>query len=500
MASNEIDIEKIFLILRLRAKLVIGILAAAVFVAAVITYQMPKMYQATSTLNFDFSGTNPVDDRGRSILSQDSYLTTQVGILQSLNVAQKVVNGFSDYERERVIAALEASHSTIDRITFGVKQFIKSLFSSSDTEGEEYDVQDAGEPGFGADVLPVGPRYDWLARAIGYDLDVVPEVNSRLVKVSYLSTDPQIAALVADRFAEAYIATSLAMVIDPARKTKVWFDEQLKSLRERLEDAQATLTAYQQKEGIVSSDQRIDLASKKLQSLAEQLSAAQQATRNAESEQQKLQEVLNTGASLTTFEPIADNVEVQKIKAEIRDFEGKLVENMNTLGENHPKIKRLKSELAAARGRLNNEIKTITDGITNAASLSRDREKTLETAVDEQKQLVLMLKGEHDKIAVLQRDVDSAQTAYNAALNQLNTTSMQSMLDQTNVSVVDHASVPSVHATPRITKNLALGVLGGLILGVGLALFMEVFVRRVHSEDDLADELGIPLLGHLGKT
>jgi uncharacterized protein involved in exopolysaccharide biosynthesis len=110
---------------------------------------------------------------------------------------------------------------------------------------------------------------------------------------------------------------------------------------------------------------------------------------------------------------------------------------------------------------------------------------------------VLGLKNEHDQIAVLEREVESAQATYNAALNQLNTTSMQSLVDQTNVSIIDRANIPSSHATPRILLNLAIGVFGGLLLGVGLALFLELIVRRVHTNEELIDWLDIPLLGNL---
>ena len=77
---------------------------------------------------------------------------------------------------------------------------------------------------------------------------------------------------------------------------------------------------------------------------------------------------------------------------------------------------------------------------------------------------------------------------------------MQSMVDQTSVSIVDHATVPTIHATPSVVKNLAIGAFGGLILGIGLALFMDVFVRKIHSKEDLINEVEVPLLGHLKKA
>ena len=112
-------------------------------------------------------------------------------------------------------------------------------------------------------------------------------------------------------------------------------------------------------------------------------------------------------------------------------------------------------------------------------------------------QLVLDLKHEHDRITVLNRDVESAQSTYNAALTQMNASSMQSMMDQTSVSILDPANIPRQPSSPRWSKSLVLGVLAGLILGVGVAVFMELLGRRVHSKEDLLLHFNVPLLGHL---
>jgi|GEM_PF-2426577 len=497
MTSNEINIENIFLILRMHMRLIAGIFTLAILIAAIVTYQMPRMYRATSSLNFEFNSTNPLEDQDSKILLQASYITTQVGILSSLNVAQHIIDGLSGYEKRRLVAALNAKASIIDEVKFKVKQLINRLFESAEKGRDYLDGDELVGGKKNAESLLVHAHYDRLAKWIGVDLEITPLANSRIVDVSYYATDPKIAAFMANKFAEAYIAANLKMVTDPAYSKKVWFDEQLKSLRTSLEEAQARLTAYQQQEGIVSSDERIDLETSRLQNLSEQFVKAQEVTRNADTTKEKLNGVLSSGASLMTFEPVFNNSVVQKVRTEIRDLEGQLVESSNSLGEKHPKIQKLKSELRAARRRLNNEIQSIKDGIINAADLAKQRESDIAQAMEKQKKLVLNLKGEHDRIAVLQREVESARVAYNAALNQLNTTNMLNMVNQTNVSIVDHATVPSKPATPNVPKNLAIGAFGGLLLGVGIALFIGVFVRRIHSEEDIISGIGIPILGHL---
>lgn len=492
MTPNELTIEKLFLILRTRARLIAAILAAAIIVAGVITYLSPKMYTASTSLNFTFT-TNPIDSDTKA-LAEDTYVATQMGIIQSQQVAQRIVDGLTEYQRQRLIAALDARYSVTDQLMDAIKSPIGALFKGGQSHSHAVATTGPGES------LDVNSAYSWLAQGIGADLFVAPQVNTRIVQISYDSTDPQVAALMVNKFAEAYIAANLEMVTDPARKSKAWFDEQLKSLRQRLQDAQSKLTAYQQQERVVSTDERLDNETTRLENLSNQLVIAQQETRNALTERKKLQEVLASGAPLDTFEAVFNNAVVQNIKAQIRDLQGTLVNSSNSLGANHPKIKKIKSELYAARQRLDVEIKTITDGINNAAELSKEREHDLAKSLEAQKQVVLDLKNEHNKIAVLQRDVESAQATYNAALNQLNTTSMQSLVDQTNVSIVDRANIPSTPSSPRVTKNLVLGILAGLLLGVGLAVILEISVRRVHSQEDLTIELGVPLLAHLKKV
>jgi len=494
MPSNEMNIERYILILRTHARLILVIFSAAILIAATITYQTPKMYTATASLNFDFSGANPADGSKRDVYARDAYIVTQKGIIESQRVAQEVELSLTDYERERLIEALNAKSTTFDKLRRNIKNFFSSVFNNDkeSSGGETLDGETQG--------LQVRSAYGWLTRSIGDDLLVEPVFNSRIVKLSYSSTDRQIATLMANRYSEAYVAANLQMMIDPARKTEVWFNEQLKTLRARLEDAQSRLTNFQRQEGIVAKDERLDTETSRLQSLSSQLVATQQIKRNAVTEQQKLNEVLNSGASLMTFEPVFENSVVQRINTDIRGIKGQLAEASSQLGENHPRMKQLRSERAAAQKRLDAEVLVIIDGINNATELAAERESELAKELEAQKQLVLDLKYQHDRITVLVREVESAQITYNAALAQMNTSSMKSRVDQTNVSVVDPANVPGTHSSPSWTKNLLLGALAGLLLGIGISVFMEMFVRRVYSKDDLMLELGVPLLGHLKKA
>ena len=133
MTSNEINIENIFLILRMHARLIAAVFTLVVLIAAIITYQTPKMYSATTSLNFEFSSNNPLEDQESKVSLQDSYITTQTGILSSVNVAQRVVDGLTDYEKKRLTAALIAKASIVDDLKFRLKQVTGLLFNEKNS-------------------------------------------------------------------------------------------------------------------------------------------------------------------------------------------------------------------------------------------------------------------------------------------------------------------------------------------------------------------------------
>lgn len=497
MQYKELNLAQFFLILRAHLRLILILFFGAVTIAGVITILLPKMYTSSTSLNFDFKGGNPLSDN-TSESREGTYLVTQVNIITSQNVAQKVVNSLSDFERQKVIDALKAKNTAVNKAIGRLRYTLSNLFVAD--EDKEAGGADAAQPSAPTESIRVSNPYSWMAGALLSDLDVEPLFGSRLVEISYSSTDPKIAALIANKFASAYIDENLNMIVDPARRTSAWFDEQLKSLRDKLEAAQEKLTTYQQKQGIVATDERVDTETRRLSELSSQLVDAQQQTRGAETTQRRLEEIRAKGAPLISLPEIYSQPVIQSVRKDIRNLESKLAELSSKLGENHPQYQRVKAELEATKVKLDNEIKSVVEGINNTTKLAKEREASLKRSLEDQKQLVLNLKYQRDEITVLMREVDSAQSTYNTALEQLNKSRLESVVDQTNVYVVDPASIPGGHSSPKAMKNLVLGALIGLMLGVGLSVLLELMNRRIRSREDIMNDLGLVVLGTLHRA
>jgi capsular polysaccharide biosynthesis protein len=108
---------------------------------------------------------------------------------------------------------------------------------------------------------------------------------------------------------------------------------------------------------------------------------------------------------------------------------------------------------------------------------------------------LLRVKGERDEAAVLQRDVENAQKAYDTVLARVSQTSTESQNTQTNVSLLQSATTPASVSWPRTRLNLAAGVVLGMLLAVGLTILRELRDQRLRSLEDVAVLLKQPLLG-----
>ena len=92
----------------------------------------------------------------------------------------------------------------------------------------------------------------WIVNAIQRSLDVKPARESNIINISWSGRSPAEAARVANAFAQAYLDTNLSLKTAPAKRYSEWFDQQVVAARERLEQAQSKLSAFQQKAGIIS--------------------------------------------------------------------------------------------------------------------------------------------------------------------------------------------------------------------------------------------------------
>ena len=444
-------LQHFLLILRARYKIALFTLLATVITTLVVSLLLPKQYTATTAIVLDVKSPDPVSGMLLPGLAAPGYMATQVDIINSNRVAQ------------RVVKLLRMDESPAIR-----NQWLDA------TDGE-------------------GDLIVWLGELLRKKLDVQPSRASNVIDIKFSGTDPGFVAAVANTFAPAYIDVNLELRVEPARQQASWFDGQTGILREKLEKAQQALSDHQQKAGIVASNDRLDHEIAKLNEISSQITTVQGQTSDSSS---KRKSVVNSG----TLMEVMQSPLISSIKLDITRLDAKLQESNINLGKNHPQTQRIESELASLRSKLASETHQIASSISTTYHVGKQREGELLESLEAQKKRVLELTKEHDVINVLKRDVELAQRSFEATSLRSMQVRLESQAVQTNISVLNPASIPTDASSPKMLPNMLLSLFLGTLLSIGIALILEFMDRRVYSAEDLIEAMDIPVLAIVPST
>ena len=450
-------------IVQARFAVVIVALLTTVITTLLISLMLPKQFVAKTAVLIDVKSPDPVAGLMLPALIAPGYMATQIDIITSERVANQVVKQLR-LEDDPTLRSkwLAAGQTGLD-------------FAKRWLEGSE----------------PPKDFALWLSSGLQDKLEVKPSKESNVVGINFMATNPAFAALVANAFAQAYIDVNVQLRAEPAHQYANWFEGQTKVLREQVEVAQQALTAYQRKHNVLAiSEQHLDDEKTRLSELSQQLTVLQAQTADSASKR-------SLANDPSTLPEVMQSPVIMNLKSDINRLGAKLEDSNAILGKNHPQTRRAESELITLKSKLADEIRQITNSIQTNFSVSRDKEREITRAIESQKSRLLSLNQQRDEIAVLKRDIESAQRALETVSSRSMQVRLESQSQQTNVAILTPASIPVSPTKPKVALNLIISIFSGLILGLGLAYLIEINQRLVRSPEDLSVLSELPLLGKI---
>jgi uncharacterized protein involved in exopolysaccharide biosynthesis len=288
------------------------------------------------------------------------------------------------------------------------------------------------------------------------------------------------------------------MRTEPTREAAEWFADQLKGMRAQVGQAQSKLAAYQRQKGITFADERTDVEGARLAELSTQYLTAKNATYEAATRYRQASEALK-GATVEEVPEVLASGHISAIKVDLGRAEARLAEMGEVLGPNHPQYQRTAAEVAGLRAKVSTDMKRIVAGLGNAAEQARRREEELKSAIAAQNERVQAMKDARIEMAVMTRDVENAQRAYDAVLGRLVSNKIDSAAKTTNVALLTAAVEPVKPAAPKLGLIATLSVLVGGLLAAAVVYILESLDRRVRSRSDLESRLAVPSLGRLSR-
>ncbi len=324
---------------------------------------------------------------------------------------------------------------------------------------------------------------------------ISPVVNTRLVSIGFNSTDPHLAAQVANALARAYVKWNTEFKSSTTGEASDWLKRQVEEQRRLVANSEAAMQSYKREHDAEALGERQNVVVQKLAEIQTAVTKARADTIEKQTQYAQLSSLKSSNDALDTLPAIASNPYIHNIKEELAGLQQQLAQASEQLGDRHPDIIKLRAAVEAADRKLRTEISKLSASIRNEYQAAQARESALSGAFERQKKEVQDLNAK----AVEYTALDRAATANRLLLDNLEQRSKQITLARdlpsASASLLDPAEVPDTPVWPREGRNLLIALSGSGALALVLVFLLEITNARVTSPDDVRRHLGIPVLG-----
>jgi succinoglycan biosynthesis transport protein ExoP len=461
-AATILDLAALMRIVHHWRWLVLGAVALGLAGAILATLLTRPVYRAWVTLQANppsFEVTDQAKDE-QVVSGGDSFsfVSTQVGLLQSRSVAER--------------AAQELN-----------------LANNPDVVPQDIDAS---------------KRLRAATGMVAGGLTVVPPQAGELIRFSYDSTSPQLAAMVANAVADGFINTAIQRRYESSAYARNFLERQISKTRGDLEHSERALVAYAQEQGIVNTGSAdsiqdgSDTNSLQGETMVKLNAALADATARRMAAEGAYREWLSSG--LTS--DVTENTE--QLQRNIEQLQADYQQKRTFMKPDHPDMISLRSQIDELRRQISAEAGRVSSARSNtllaAYRAASSAEQALRSRVAQLKGDVLSLRGRNIKYTILQREVDTNRALYDALLQRYKQIGVAGGVGVSPVSVVDRAETPRLPFKPDLFLNLLLGLGLGLAAGLAGAIGLEFINDTIKSREDVRRKLSLPCLGAVPRT
>lgn len=467
-ADDEINLLEYWRILVERKWLVAGIAAGVFVLALALTLLATPIYRASSTLQIERETLKIMDVEGltptESPMDRDFY-QTQYELLQSRSLARRVIQDLRLVE-----------HPQFEKVVDSARTSLAATAAKA-----------------AAPTQPLLERA--LVEPVLAALSIEPVRNSRLVRVNFDSPDPELAARVANAYADAFIASNLERRFDASSYARKYLEERLAQLKGRLADSEKALIDFATQEQLVSVGEKdASLDAQNLADLNSSLAQAQSARIRAEATWRQASAGNGLGLPQVVASPL-----IQKLRESRAEIAAEYQQKLRTFKPDYPDMRSLAGQLAEVDRQIATEVDNIRSAIRAEYAAARQHEVLLEARLASLRHDVLDVQARSIQYNILKREAETNRELYDGLLQRYKEIGVVGNVGANNISVIDRADVPDKRHSPRIPLNLAVGLLLGGMAGVLAAFLLHHLDRTIHTPQALAALVPLPVLGAIPK-
>ncbi|MFT4101487.1 MAG: polysaccharide biosynthesis tyrosine autokinase [Burkholderiaceae bacterium] len=450
--------------------LILGLSAAAV--AAILTFMLPSTYRSTVSLLVEPGKSRILSiEELRQVGENREHFQAQVEILQSRDLATRTARELRLWDTPAFDPRAPGNW-----LESGIKAVLG--LGASKKAWTEPELLEAA-----VDQLIQSTRVEALR-------------VSGVAKLSVETTDPALAARIANTYAAQYERADNEAHLTVARNASTMLQEKLSELREKLERSEAALQAYREKKGIVKLGGSAEaMTMQQFNTMTERLVAARARRAELEGSWMQLRELREgdyAGVAAVQRDPgvIDAQTRVNISKARVAEYSLKY-------GSQHVTLKEAQAQLEDAQRALANQRRAIIEGINREYRSALNTERELEAQLDKARDSAADLNREEFQLTGLEREVEMNRQLYDLFLTRAKETSVAAEVHDSAARIIDPAVAARKPFGPKRGAIVLLAFVLASSLGAFFVLIRHALDKTIDGQESAEHKLQLPVLGAL---
>ncbi len=484
LSQNEVgaQITGQFNVLRRRWRVIGLCMLLALGLSGIVLVVTTPRYTATAQILLDPRKQNVLQNQAvvQGINLDASMVESEVSLLQSFNVARRVVDKLSLDKDPEYNAFATGS-------MFGRALGAIGLAGPAAAANEAIPavVKDQIPPATLAAVQRL--RLNTAMRRVGITL---------VLDVSATSKVPEKAAAIANALTDAYLVDQLEARFEAAKRASGWLNERLSNLRQTVQDSERRVGEHRAKYGLVeTTGGGIDKQQVSELSAQIALSRAAVAEKNAKFEQ--AQRITRTGGNIASVAEVLQSSVVSNLRAQEAEVARREADLSTKYGDRHPQVVNVRAELTDIRRGINSEVQRIVSNLKNEYEVAQKREQSLQESLERLTGVATQSDEVRIRLRELERDAESNRNLFQSFLSRFKETREQTTLDTADSRVITPAVTPSVASSPRYLIVSSAALFLGFAFGVLGAFLLEFIENGFMTVEQAEAMLGVPVLAVL---
>ncbi|MBK8208934.1 MAG: polysaccharide biosynthesis tyrosine autokinase [Rhodospirillales bacterium] len=449
--------------------------------AALLVARVPAVYVGQAEVLIDPRNVGSGDlQSGRSGVADAEMLQSQVRVLQSRNLAYKIVE------------ALELDGDPEFNVTLRHPGTVDRLLGWGRTKLGQWGVLPAEAPA--ADNAAVRPETE-MAGVVDRFLDALEvELLSdlRAIAIKFASHSPERAAQGANKTAEIYILDQLDAKYEATQRATQWLTDKIAELRRNVASAEQAVQKFRSQSGLLQGPGGT-MVTQQISDLNAQLIVVRTARAEAE---QRLARVRQAAQSVGGGDAVRSATTQALIDQEIA-IKRRISDLAKEFGDRHPQMVAARADLADVQDKLQRETQKAQSALETEVNAARSREAAINRSIDQLRGKVGQSASAENQLRSLEREAEASRSMLETFLARFEqaTAQLDASINETDARIISRADVPTSASSPPVKLIVGLTFVISALLATLLALLLEGLDRGYRSGEQIEKATGLRALG-----